>query len=274
MYLKTPLGSRAGRIRLRLRRRVRTVPLAQLFVHTAIPFPLALSHGTEALSALRTNPRNCSERKTFSASHKSPPPRDYTAFMLVLVVVSFGSAIAGALLTWYLQRRWTPDPAAEVVALQKQVAALHKQVAAFQQQAKTMEEERAKFEQLPLDISLYQGAPGSYIANVRNESEHEISIETIQILRGDSADDCPLSETAKPRPTDDWKLAPRAGKQLCWAPQNDPAMMLRSLDPNLKKGTVIPVVFALTFRADGRLLNKRRTQLVFVSGNCLSPWGP
>lgn len=193
-------------------------------------------------------------------------------------------AIVGSLLTWYLQRRWTHDPAAaEVVELRKQVAtlgdqlvAIRKAFAEFKQSVETKEDERAEFEHFPLDISLQQGSPGNYIVNVRNDSEREVAIETIQILRGDAVGDCPLTEASKPKAKDDWKIGPSSGKQLYWAPQDDPVVMLRTLDPNRfppMRGTVIPIIWVVTFRVAGKLLSKRRTQKVNISGTLMQTWG-
>ncbi len=74
--------------------------------------------------------------------------------------------------------------------------------------------ERTEFEHFPLAMSLQQGHPGSYIGNARNESKHKVSIETIQILRGDTSYESPLTEQVKPRTTDDWTLEPGSGKSF------------------------------------------------------------
>lgn len=199
------------------------------------------------------------------------------------ILLAFGSvivgAIVGSILTWYLQRRWTHDPAAEVVELRKEVAAIREQFAEFKQNVETTEKERAEFEHFPLDMSLLQGAPGSYIGNAKNESKHKVSIETVQILRGDTSHESPLTEPVKPRKTDDWTLEPGSGKSFFWAPQHDPISMLRSLvrssDPNFPNGSVIPIALVLTVRVDGkRLIKKKYAQQVLVQGNQILPWGP
>jgi len=198
-------------------------------------------------------------------------------------LLTFGSAlvgaIVGAILAWYLQRRWTHDPAAEVVELRKEVAAIREQFAEFKQNVETKEKEDAEFEHFALDMSLQQGAPGSYIGTAKNSSKHKISIETIQILRGDTSHDSPLTEPVKPRKTDDWTLEPGSGKSFFWAPRGDPISMLRSLvqssDPNFPNGKVIPIALVLTVRVDGdRLIRKKYTQQVVFQGNQILPWGP
>ena len=188
-------------------------------------------------------------------------------------------AILGSTLTWYLQRRWTPDPAAEVVELRKEVAAIREQFTEFRQNADTKEREQAEFEHFALDMSLQQGVPGSYIGSAKNDSKHKVSIETIQILRGDTSHDSPLTEPVKPRKTDDWTLEPGGGKSFFWAPQHDPISMLRSLvqssDPNFPNGKVIPIALVLTIRVDGnRLIRKKYIQQVAFQGNQIVPWGP
>jgi hypothetical protein len=92
------------------------------------------------------------------------------------ILLTFGSvivgAIVGSILTWYLQRRWTHDPAVEVVELRKEVAAIREQFADFKQNVETKEKERAELEHFPLAMSLQQGSPGNYIGNAKNEAKH------------------------------------------------------------------------------------------------------
>lgn len=198
------------------------------------------------------------------------------------ILLTFGSvivgAIVGSILTWYLQRRWTHDPAAEVVELRKEVAAIREQFTEFKRNAEMKEKEHAEFEHFPLAMSLEKGSPGSYNGNARNESKHRVSIETIQILRGDTSHESPLTEPVKPRKTDDWTLEPGSNKSIYWAPQHDPRSMLRSLvrnpDPNFPDGSVIPIALVLTVRVDGKRLIKKYTQQVLFQGNQILPWGP
>jgi len=199
-------------------------------------------------------------------------------------------AIVSAIVTVYLQKRVMRDPAGEVTALrkqlqehassfEKQVAAVSEQFAEFKQSVETKEREQAEFEHFPLAFTLQQGSPGSYNGTVRNESKHKVAIETIQILRGDTNHESPLTEAVKPRKADEWMLEPGTGKSFFWAPQNDPASMLRSLvnspDPNFPSGSVIPIVLVLTVRVDGnRVIKKRYIQQVCFQGNQILPWGP
>jgi len=138
--------------------------------------------------------------------------------------------------------------------------------------------EREEFDHFPLAMSLQQGAPGNYFGNARNESKYEVSIEAIQILRGDTSYESPLTEPVKPRETDDWKLGPGSNKSFFWAPQYDPRSMLRSLvrspDPNFPDGNVIPIALVLTVKVGKRLIKKKYTQNVLFQGNQILPWGP
>ena len=202
--------------------------------------------------------------------------------MLITIFGAIVGAVIGAILTWYLQRHWTPeppDPTAEVAELRKDVAGIREQFADFKQKAEAKEKERLEFEDFPLSMLLQQGSPGSYIGNARNDSNHKVSIETIQILRGDTTHESQLTEAVKPRPTDDWTLEPGSGKSLYWAPQYDPKSMLRSLarnpDPNFPDGRVIPIALVLTVRVDGdRVIRKKYTQQVLFQGIQILPWGP
>jgi predicted HTH transcriptional regulator len=138
---------------------------------------------------------------------------------------------------------------------------------------------REEFKHFPLAMSLQQAAPGSYIGNAKNESKHKVSIETIQILRGDTSYESPLTEQVKPRKTDDWTLEPGSSKSFFWAPQYDPRSMLQSLvrspDPNFPDGRVIPIALVLTVRVDGKhLIEKKYIQNVLFQGNQILPWGP
>jgi Putative DNA-binding domain len=139
-------------------------------------------------------------------------------------------------------------------------------------------QEREEFEHFPLAMSLQQGAPGNYFGNATNESKYEVSIEAIQILRGDTSYESPLTEPVKPRETDDWTLGPGSNKRLFWAPQYDPRSMLRSLvrspDPNFPDGNVIPIALVLTLKVGKRLIKKKYTQNVLFQGNQILPWGP
>jgi hypothetical protein len=139
--------------------------------------------------------------------------------------------------------------------------------------------EREEFDHFSLSMSLQQGSPGSYIGNAKNDSRHKVSIESVQIMRGDTSYESPLTEEVKPRKTDDWRLEPGSSKSFFWAPQYEPRSMLRSLvsspDPNFPDGKVIPIALVLTVRVDGkRIIKKKCTQNVLFQGNQILPWGP
>ena len=197
---------------------------------------------------------------------------------MATLFVAILAAIVGSLVTWYLQRRWTPDPAAEVLELRKEVAGIRKDFAEFKENAETREKSRAEFEQLPVSFRLSQGVPGNYVGDLKNDSKYKVSVETIQILRGDTDHESPLTEAVKPRPTDDWIVEPAKSKTLFWGPQHDPIGMLRSLvqssDPNFPNGRVIPIALLLIFNVDGKRLPKKYTQQVVMQGNQITPWGP
>lgn len=188
-------------------------------------------------------------------------------------------AVIGALLTWYLQRRWTPDPTIQVGELRKEVVAIREQFSQFKQNVEAQEKERAEFEHFPVQMSLQQGSPGNYVGNVKNDSKYNVAIESIQILRGDTNHESPLTEPVKPGKTDDWTLGASSGRSIFWAPQHDPIAMLKSLvrspDPNFPNGSVITISLLLSLRVDGnRLIKKKYTQQVVVQGTQMLSWGP
>ncbi len=187
-------------------------------------------------------------------------------------------AIVGSILTWYLQRRWTHDPAAEVVELRKEVAAIHEQFVEFKQNVEMKEKEQAEFEHFPVNFSLNQGVPGNYVGLLKNDSKYKVVVETIQIFRGDVDHESQLTEAVKPRPTDDWRVEPGASKTLYWGPQYEPIGMLKSLvqssDPNFPSGKVIPMVLVLMLNVEGKRLPKKYPQQVLMQGNQVTPWGP
>ncbi|SRR5216683_71131 len=197
---------------------------------------------------------------------------------MATLFVAILAAIVGSLVTWYLQRRWTPDAAAEVLELRKEVAGIRKEFVEFKENAETREKSRAEFEHFPVNFSLTQGAPGNYIGLLKNDSKYKVYVETIQILRGDTDHESPLTEAVKLRPTDDWTVEPGSNKTLYWGPQHDPVSMLRSLvrssDPNFPNGSVIPIALVLTFKVQGNLHTKKHTQQILVQGNQILPWGP
>lgn len=162
--------------------------------------------------------------------------------------------------------------------LWKEVAGLRSEFAEFKQNAETREREKAEFENFTASFLFDQGSPGNYSGSFKNDSKHKVSVETIQILRGDVDYESPLTEAVKPRPADDWIIEPSQRKTLSWGPQNDPINMLRSLvqssDPNFPQGKVFPILLSLTFTAEGRRLTKKFVRQVSFQGNQILPWGP
>lgn len=142
--------------------------------------------------------------------------------MLVLtILVAFVSAIMAAILGAYLQRRWTPD-------LRPQIIELGTKLTAFQQRVETLERERAELENFSLELSLQQAVSQNYIMVVKNDSDREVKIETVNLeYKG-----IPLSKPSKPKAGDDWRIGKRDGKQLCWVPLPDPVT-------STKKGLIL-----------------------------------
>jgi hypothetical protein len=185
--------------------------------------------------------------------------------MAPAILLAFGSAIVGAILGAYLQRRWTPDPSAEIVAVRHQIKD-------FQQRIETLEQERVESEHFELGMSLQQAVPGNYTMHVRNDSDQEVTVETINLKR----EDIELSNACRPKPTDDWKIAPGSGKKFDWAPQPDPVGTLQMKEPHLGSGVPIPLQLVLVCRVRGKPKVLRRTFLATVdfSNRQLTPYGP
>jgi hypothetical protein len=61
--------------------------------------------------------------------------------MTAAILIALVSAVIGAIVGAYLQKRWTPDYSSELTALRRQVAA-------FQQPIETLEQERIRSEEL------------------------------------------------------------------------------------------------------------------------------
>ncbi len=164
------------------------------------------------------------------------------------------------------------------VELWREVAGLRTELAEFKQNTETRERNRAEFEHFPAKFSLTQGAQGNYTGFLKNDSNYKVSVETIQILRGDVDYESPLTEAVKPRSTDDWSVEPGQGKTLSWGPQHEPVSMLRSLvqssDPNFPNGKVITIALALIFSVEGKRLPKKYPQQVLMQGTQITPWGP
>jgi pyrimidine deaminase RibD-like protein len=162
--------------------------------------------------------------------------------------------------------------------LWKEVAALRQELTEFKQSTDAREREKTEFENLPISFVLGQGWPGNYLGNLKNDSKYQVSVESVQILRGDVSYESPLTEAVKPRPTDDWVVGPGQVKSLSWGPQYEPTNMLRSLvqssDPKFPQGRAVEIVVSVTFTAEGKRLNKKFVRQVLIQGSQMLPWGP
>ena len=189
------------------------------------------------------------------------------------------SAIVGAIVGAYLQRRWTPDPTIQVGELQKEVVGIREEFSQFKQNVETQEKERAEFEHFPFQVSLQQGSPGNYVGSAKNDSKYKVTIDTIQIVRGDTNHDSPLTEAVKAKKAEEWMIEAGTSRSIFWMPQHDPISMLKSLvrspDPNYPNGSVITIALLVSLRVNGnRIIKKKYTQQVVVQGTQVLSWGP
>jgi hypothetical protein len=161
--------------------------------------------------------------------------------ILAVATVSVISALIGAVLGAYLQRRWTPDYSERFAALQEQVAALQKQ-------NETMEQERAEAEHLRLNISLQQGYVRNYIIVVENDSDREIAMEKIGLRRNDVW----LCEMCVPKADGGLSVPCHSREQMSLELQNDPTMTLQNMEPELQAGRCIEVELVLDYRLFAR----------------------
>jgi hypothetical protein len=180
------------------------------------------------------------------------------------IFVAFGSAIVGGLLTWYLQRWWTPDRSVE------EIAALRKQVAEFQSKLETLERERSEGEHFPLELRLEQTEQANYVGTVKNDSDYEVNIEAIKIIRNGTE----ICET-KPKPTDNWTIPRHSGRPITWSPQPDPAGTLKLIETSLAKSNVILIEIVLICRIEGRLKRlpfSKRVAIPIAGGTRITPF--
>jgi hypothetical protein len=180
------------------------------------------------------------------------------------ILVAFGSAIVGGLLTWYLQRWWTPDRSVE------EIAALRKQLAEFQTKLETLEKDRSEVEHFPLELRLEQTEQANYVGTVKNDSDYEVKIVAIKIIRNGAE----ICET-KPTPTDDWVISAHSGKSISWSPQPDPAGTLKLIETSLAKSNVILIEIVLICRIDGRLRRlpfSKRVAIPIAGGTRITPF--
>ena len=162
--------------------------------------------------------------------------------MIVTLIVSLVAALIGAIVGAYLQKRWTPDYSAELIALRQQIAALQKQHEA-------LEQERAEIEHLRLNMSLEQGYSGNYIVRVENNSDREITVEKIALRK----DEIWLCELCKPRTSDgSLQITANSSRHMDLAPQHDPSSTLQSMKPDLPSGKCIDVELVMDYKVFGR----------------------
>ena len=149
---------------------------------------------------------------------------------------------------------------------------LRQQVAALQQQIEALEQERIEAEHFTLGMQLQQAVAGNYILNVRNDTDKDVTVETVQFFRGDA----PLTDPNKPKPTDDWRIPARSGKSLSWSPQPDPVSTLMYSEPNLPRGVATPVRVVMVCQRNGKPRVAGRTLLVTVDylNHTLTQYGP
>ena len=180
--------------------------------------------------------------------------------------------------TRFCEQKLRTEVGSANMELWREVRGLRAEFAEFKQGVETQEKHRVEFEDFPVSFLFDQGSPGSFSGSFRNDSKYKVSVETIQILRGDSNYESPLTEAVKPRPTEDWTIEPGQGKTLFWGPQHDAINMLRSLvqssDPNFPQGKVLPFAVVLTFTADGKRRSKKFVRQMLVQGNQILSWGP
>jgi len=124
----------------------------------------------------------------------------------------------------------------------------------------TQSSQYSETEYLPVEMTLQQTAQANYICVVKNDSDHEISIEAIKVMRNTTE----LCST-KRQTTDDWTVAPHSGKQISWAPLPDPARTLKVIETTLAQSNVIPIEFVFVCRIKGRLRLVSFSKLVATS---------
>jgi hypothetical protein len=137
----------------------------------------------------------------------------------VTIIASFGAAWLGA----GLQRKWTVNPVPSIEAVGGRVAELRQRI-------EEIEQERIESEAFTLGMKLQQGAEGNYLLDVHNDTGQDVTVETVQIFRGDAA----LSAPCRSKPTDDWRALAGSMKTLSWSPLPDPVNTLKYSEPSLQ----------------------------------------
>ncbi len=204
------------------------------------------------------------------------------------ILVAFGSVIVGAFLGAYLQKRWTPDARPELLSVGQQITAFQKHVettdprpeiialgtriTSLQQRLETIEQERSELENFSLEISLQRAYSQDCSISVKNSSDREVVIESVNLTyKG-----VPLSRPGKPKPTDNWRIGPRSNGQINWIPEYPPWATLRWIDPDIPKGRCIVISVVLDCKVGGKPKTITAGQPVtvdFQNGH-MTPYGP
>src|SRR6267143_3591544 len=146
--------------------------------------------------------------------------------MVVAIIIAFGSAVVGAFLGAYLQRRWTPDPRPDITTLGEQLTAFHRhveasdarpqiaalatQLDAFRQRVETIERERTELKNFSLELSLQSARMQYYQLSAKNNSDKKVRIETVNV----EYEGVPLSRPSKPKAGEDWTIGPGESKEI------------------------------------------------------------
>jgi hypothetical protein len=178
----------------------------------------------------------------------------------VTILAAFGAAWYGA----SLQRRSTPNPIPAIEAVGGRIGELRRRM-------EEIEQERIESENFTLGMKLQQGQVGSYLLDVRNDADKDVTVETVEIFRGDAS----ISAPYKAKPTDDWCIAAGSIKTLSWAPWRDPVNTLQYSEPNLQ-GFAVPFRIVLVCQSVGKRRTARQTLLLSVDfrRNTLTQFGP
>jgi hypothetical protein len=178
----------------------------------------------------------------------------------VTILASFGAAWLGA----RLQRKWTPNPVPPIEAVGGRITELQKRI-------EEIEQERIESENFTLAMRLQQGQVGSYLLDVGNDTDRDVTVESVEIFR----DDASISGPYKAKPTDDWRIPASSIRTLSWAPWRDPVNTLQYSEPNLQ-GIAVPFEMVLVCQSGGKRRIARKTLLLSVDfrRTALTQFGP
>lgn len=182
--------------------------------------------------------------------------------VVVTIIAAFGAAWFGA----RLQRKWTPNPIPPIKTLGERI---EQRIEQLSQQMESIERERREAEHFTLGVRIMTGAANHYMLVVRNDTDEDVSIETIQLFLGEA----PLSEPTRREPHNDWRIPAHSAKQIQWSPAHEPTMTLRTAGVQPQRFAV-PYQFVLGCVSNGKPRTVRRNVLLMPQGNCLSQWGP